>query len=31
VLSILAWREARRADTSAARDRTADENYAPTA
>jgi hypothetical protein len=31
VLSILAWREARRADTSAARDRTADESYAPTA
>jgi hypothetical protein len=31
VLSILAWREARRADTSAARDWTADESYAPTA
>jgi hypothetical protein len=31
VLSVLAWREARRAETSAARDPAGDESYAPTA
>jgi hypothetical protein len=31
VLSVLAWREARRAETSAARDPASDESYAPTA
>jgi hypothetical protein len=31
VLSVLAWREARRAEISAVRDGAADESYAPTA